>query len=438
LKRQADFKASNHLGETAFALAESQTAQDAFWAHKPFVHHMKRTAPDHPHLQPPPPPALPAAEKTAVAAPLPDTNSTPADIPLTTLFLRAALNVGLSTSAAAGVYEELKKDIIAGRNDTLPDAYTRIETAAQQAEARRQKIDFDWDGLLAVAASAGNVAAMSFIAKKRDYLDSKPLTDALAAVIAHGEDGPATAEAAQWLLRWGADANASGKTIRSGQDKAGTLAYQAFARKKPMIFEVICAQAGDLKSWHVSADQLKWEQRIEKIFAEQLDGKSDPRIRPVIEAREEGIALLKLRGLMHHMGHQKLTAHFQDALAHKDLRKMMAVYAETRTKRFLRGAFGLPTHLGAAAMVLALQNGRVGFAARLEADGHSLRTLEDAGYAEELTRLKKSGSEAVRAFINTNTAGIKTTPDILSIDDKYTMLRGMASRTPISGRGFGF
>ena len=103
-----------------------------------------------------------------MAAPPPDTNGTPADIPLTTLFLRAALNVGLSTSAAAGVYEELKKDIVAGRNDTLPDAYTRIEAAAQQAEARGQKIDFDWDGLLAVAASAGNVATMSFIAKKRD------------------------------------------------------------------------------------------------------------------------------------------------------------------------------------------------------------------------------------------------------------------------------
>lgn len=441
LKRQADFKALNNVGESALALAADKQTQDIFWAHKPFVHHMKRTEPNHPHLSPPPPAPEPepiaAEEKPATSVPTTDA-AKPAEMSLTAIFLRAALNVGLSTSAAEGVYERLKADIAEGRSDTLPDAYARIENAMHEAQKRHQDISFGWDGLLIVAARAGNIPALSFIAKKRDYMDSTPLTNALADVIAAGDDNAQTAEAAQWLLRWGADANASAKNMKDPQGKAGTLAYQAFARKKPLIFEAICTQAGDLKSWHVSPDQLKWEQRVEKIFTEQLDGKSDPRIRPVIEAREEGIALLKLRGLMHHMGHQKLTAHFENALAQEDLRKMMAVYAETRTKRLLRGAFGLPTHLGAAAMVLALQNDRTGFARRLEADGHSLRTLEDADYIKELARLKNSGSESVRGFISTNEASLKTAPDILSIDDKYTLLRGAAARLPVTGRGFGF
>lgn len=436
LKRQADFKTTNGFGETAFSLAGSVLAQEAFWAYKPFVHYMKRAEPDHPRLQPPPPPAAPAAEKKP-AVPVPETDGKPADIPLTTLFLRAAMNVGLSTSAAEGVYEELKKDIIAGRNDTLPNAYERIEQAAQQADARGQKIDFDWDGLLCAAAAAGNIPALCFIAKKRDYLDSKPLTNALAAVIADGADNAQTAEAAQWLLRWGADANASGKAIRSGKDKAGTLAYQAFARVKPMIFESICAQAGDLKSWHVSSGQLQWEQRVKQIYTEQLDKRPTSSMR-ALAAEKRALETVKLRELMHSLGHAKLTAHFEHALSNKDLCKMMAVYAETRTKRLLRGAFGLPMHLGAAAIVLALQNGRTAFARRLEADGHNLRHLEDAGYAATLAQLRKNGGEDVRAFINTNEAGIKTAPDILSIDDKYTMLRGMVSRTPVSGRGFGF
>jgi len=442
LKRQADFKASNHLGETAFALAESQTAQDAFWAHKPFVHHMKRAAPDHPHLQPPPPPALPAAEKTAVAAALPDTNGKPADIPLTTLFLRAALNVGLSTSAAAGVYEELKKDIIAGRNDTLPDAYTRIEAAAQQAEARRQKIDFDWDGLLAIAAVAGNIPALVFIASKRDYLDSKPLTDALAAVIAGADDNPATAEAAQWLLRWGADANASGKTIRSTAGKAirgtggkaGTLAYQAFAHEKPQIFEAFCLHAKDLKSWHVSPEQLKWEHTIAKLLdadkpLQQKTGGAD---------LSSGIFLLKLREQMHHTGQQKLMAHFKDALAHGRLDKMMAVYAETRTKRLLRNTLVLPREMGAAAIVLALENGHIAFAKRLAADGHSIKNLRNQNDTEKLAQLAKTDNAEIRDFLRAQRAGERAAPDILSIDDKFLLLRNMVSHVPVSGRGFGF
>ncbi|MDP2205494.1 MAG: ankyrin repeat domain-containing protein [Alphaproteobacteria bacterium] len=441
LKRQADFKILNNAGESPLALAADAAVQDIFWAHKAFVHYMKRAEPNHPHLSPPPPAPEPeqlaAEEKPAVAAPK-SAPAKPADMSLTALFLRAALNVGLSTSAAEGVYERLKADITEGRSDTLPDAYDRIEQAAQEAYKRKKDITFDWDGLLGVAAAAGNIPALTFIAKKRDYMDSKPLTAALANVIAQGKDSPQTAEAVQWLLRWGADANASGKPIYQTGSKAGTLAYQAFVSRKPKIFEAICLQAGVLKTWHVSPDQLKWEQKVEKIFAEQFSGKADPNIRPVLDARGEAVALLKMRGLLDHMGHEKLTAHFDDALARTDLRKMMAVYAETRTKHLLRGTFAVPPELGARAIALALTHGRTDFAKRLEADGHTLNNLRGGGYSAEVARLEKTGSDAVRTFIRMQKSGAKTAPDILSIDDKYTLLRGAAARLPVSGRGFGF
>lgn len=444
LRRRAGYTQTNDAGETAFALAEGKDTEKIFWAHKPFAYDMKRTAPQHPHFAPPAPPPedrpaqKPAAEiKSATAN---NDNDAAKPVPLSTLFLRAALNVGMSTTAAEGVYEQLKTDITAGENGALKDAYVRIEHAAQQAEARGKKIDFNWDGLLAVAATAGNIDALSFIAKKRDYMDSKPLTAALAALVEAAEDTPQTAEAAQWLLRWGADPNAAAKKV-SATGKAGTIAYQAFARKKPMIFESFCLHAGDLKSWHVAPDQLKWEQKIEKIFAEQLDGKTDPRIRPVLDARESCIAILKIRSLTSYMGQPKLAAHLDDAIARGDLLKTMAIYAETRTSRLMRSAIksrNLSPGTGAVALVLALKNGRTGFAKRLEADGHTLRGLQDPEAAKTLAQLEDSGSADVKRFIAANKAGEKSAPDILSIDDKYTLLRGMAARLPVSGRGFGF
>ncbi|MFN7114937.1 MAG: ankyrin repeat domain-containing protein [Alphaproteobacteria bacterium] len=440
LKRQADFKIVNNSGESPFALAPA-AAQEAFWAHKPFVYHMKRSTPNHPRLSPPPPkPETVTTENNEKpAAPKPAaTNNKPAQMSLTAAFTRAAMNVGLSTSARSGVFERLKTDIAEGRSDTLPDAYVRMETAAAEAQKRRETIHFDWDGLLAVAASAGNIPALTFIAKKRDYMDSKPLTQALAALIATGKDNPQTAEAAQWLLRWGADANATAKLAYYHGSKPGTLAYQAFAARKPLIFEAICLQAGVLKTWHVSPDQLRWEQKVEKILADQLHGNADPNIRPVLDARGEAVALLKMRSLLEHMGHEKLTAHLEDALTRADLRKMMTVYAETRTKHILRGAFTVPPEMGARAMALALMHGRTGFAKRLEADGHSLHNLRGGAYGAEITRLEETGSDAVRAFIRRHKSGEKTAPDILSIDDKYTLLRGAAARMPVSGRGYGF
>jgi hypothetical protein len=436
LKRQADFKIVNNTGESALALAADEQTQDVFWAHKPFAYHMKRAEPQHPHLSPPPAP-IAAAETPAAPAPKVQA-AKPDDISLTALFSRAVLNVGMSTSAAKGVYERLKNDIAQGRNDTLPDAYVRIENAVQDAHKRGQKIDFDWDSLLTEAAKAGNIPAMVFIAQKRDYMDNKPLTQALAGVIAEAKDNEQTAEAVQWLLRWGADANASAKQMSYQGSKPGTLAYQAFVSRKPKIFEAVCLQAGVLKSWHVSPDQLKWEQRIEKIFAEQFNGTVDPRISPVLDARGEAVALLKMRGLLAHMGHEKLTAHLQDALNRKDLRKMIVVYAETRTKHLLRGAFNVPADMGAHTMALALMHGRVDFAKRLAADGHSLNNLRSQNDIAEIAVLEKSGSTAIRGFITAQKAGEKTAPDILSIDDKYTLLRGQAARMPVSGRAFGF
>lgn len=439
LRRHAGFAQVNNFGETSFDFAQNKNTEQVFWAHKPFAFHMKRSMPSHPRFAKKP--AAPAPEMTPAPAPQAQKdnaadNAAAGNIPLTTLFLRAALNVGLSTPAAEGVYDRLQGDIRAGRSDTLQDAYTRIEQAAEEAHARGQKINFDWDGLLGVAAAAGNIAALSFIAEKRDYMDSRPLTAALAALVDKAEDNAHTAEAAQWLLRWGADPNASGKMIGGG-DTSGTIAYQAFVRGKPLIFESFCAQAGELKSWHMTASQLQWEQRVKKIIATQLEDKQAASLL-ALDAAGRAIALLEIRTQLRHVGHEKLTAHFEHGIACRNLCKTMAVYAETRTKRMLRGTFRLPSHLGAAAMVLALEKGRLGFARALEADGHSLKNLKDDGYAGSLALLEKNGGDDVKHFIAASKAGLKTTPDILSVDDKYVLLRAAAARMPVSGRGYGF
>ena len=330
-----------------------------------------------------------------------------------------------------------KKNIQTHNNAPLFEAYDRIEHAAQAADKRGTAIRFDWDGLLATAAVAGNIPALVFIAQKRDYMDSKPLTNALAAVIRTQADTPQTAEAVRWLLRWGADANANAKILKTGQT-SGTLAYQAFARKLPHVFDAICTQAGDLKSWHVTPEQLKWEQEIDKIYSDYPpEPPRDADARRRIKALSESIAVLKIRSALHHAGHEKLTRHLADALGDGDLRRVCAVYTEARTDRLLRGAFNVPKPLGAAAMLLALEHGKLGFAKNLAADGHSLLHL-DSSAAARLAQLSEKTDAPLQDFLRAQKSGARCAPDLLSVDDKYKMLRGQAARYPVSGRGFGF
>lgn len=436
LRRQADIGIRNAAGEDAFSLAKDDKTAEAFWSFKPFVRYLKKQNPAHPRLSPPQASQARGAEAPPAAPP--PAQETPRVIePLSAVFLRAALNVGLSTAAAEGVWREMEKNIRAHNNAPLFEAYDRIENAAQAADKRGTAIHFDWDGLLATAAVAGNIPALVFIAKKRDYLDSKPLTNALAAVIHAGDDTPQTAEAVRWLLRWGADANANAKMLKTGQT-SGTLAYQAFARKLPHVFDAICTQAGDLKSWHVTPEQLKWEQEIDKIYRDYPpEAPRDADARRRIKALSESIAILKIRSTLHHAGHEKLTRHLTEALDDGDLRRVCAVYTEARTDRLLRGAFNVPRPLGAAAMLLALEHGKLGFAKNLAADGHSLLHL-DGSAAARLAQLSEKADAPLQDFLRAQKSGERCAPDLLSVDDKYKMLRGQISRYPVSGRGFGF
>jgi len=436
LRRQADIGIRNAAGEDAFSLAKDDKTAEAFWSFKPFVRYLKKQNPAHPRLSPPQ--AVPTQKaETPPAAPPPAQETPRAIEPLSAVFLRAALNVGLSTAAAEGVWREMQKNIQTHNNAPLFEAYDRIEHAAQAADKRGTAIRFDWDGLLATAAVAGNIPALVFIAQKRDYMDSKPLTNALAAVIRTQADTPQTAEAVRWLLRWGADANANAKILKTGQT-SGTLAYQAFARKLPHVFDAICTQAGELKSWHVTPEQLKWEQEIDKIYSDYPpEPPRDADARRRIKALSESIAVLKIRSALHHAGHEKLTRHLADALGDGDLRRVCAVYTEARTDRLLRGAFNVPKPLGAAAMLLALEHGKLGFAKNLAADGHSLLHL-DSSAAARLAQLSEKTDAPLQDFLRAQKSGARCAPDLLSVDDKYKMLRGQAARYPVSGRGFGF
>jgi hypothetical protein len=404
LKRAADFKAVNTAGETPFALAANTQTQEAFRAHKPFLAHMKRSNTGQTRRAP------------AAAVPPQD-----AGLSLTTLFLQAMLDI---PAIARGLHGRLKAEIAAGGAESLPAAYAYIEEATIKAQARGRRVDFDWDGLLATAAAAGNIPALAFIAAQRDYMDSAPLTKALAALIAEGEDSPQTAEAAQWLLRWGADANASGKAIRGVGSKAGTLAYQAFARSKPLVFESFCLHPGDLKTWHVSQQQLAWEQAIDRCRT----GDTIP------DPRTDALAILKRRRQMRLMGEDMLRAALNAALAASHLPAVKAAYAETRSKRLFHDAFALSPEKGAAAMLLALQHGETCFAKRLAADGYRIGKLDPSG-AAALHRLETKGDAAQKHLIHALKAGTAEDAALLPVAEKYRRLR--AQVLPLSGR-FGF
>lgn len=425
LRRRADFTRTNTSNETAFDLATEKPAQDIFWQHKEFMRHMKRAQPAHPRFAPAPDikHAAPAAEK----APEPQTPA-----PLSAVFLQAALNVGLSTAAAASICQSLEKDIAAGRSDTLRSTYDAIATASDEAAARGRSIDFNWDRLFTAAARHGNLPALFFIAEKRDYLDHTPLTNALAAAI--GPKGTANPDVVHWLLRWGADANASGAAIAPAGEKNATLAYQAFAQNRTAAFEQICLWGGDLKTWHMDAVQLDWETRVRHA----MSGGYDPHLAKNRAEVKEALDLLNLRRDLKREGAAAINTQFHVAVQSHNLPRTMAVYAESRHHRFLRGAVALPADMGAQAMALALTNGKITFAMRLAADGHDLKRLNHAGLSATLAQIENSNtSSPARDFIRAHKAGSLQLPRILSVDEKYIMLRAQAARSAPSGRGYG-
>lgn len=423
LRRRADFTRTNTSNETAFDLATEKPAQDIFWQHKEFSRHMKRAQPAHPHFAPEIKQPLPAAEKA------PEPKSPP---PLSAVFLQAALNVGLSTAAAASICQSLEKDIADGRIDTLRSTYAAIVTASEEAAARGKNIDFNWDRLFIAAARHGNLPALFFIAEKRDYLDGTPLTTALAAAI--GPKGTGNPDVVHWLLRWGADANASGAAIAPAGEKNATLAYQAFAQSRTAAFEQICLWGGDLKTWHMDAIQLDWETRVRHA----MSGGYDPHLAKSRSQIKEALDLLSLRRGLKREGAAALNHHFQTAVQSHDLPRTMAVYAESRHRRFLRGAVALPNDLAAQAMAMALTNGKITFAARLAADGHDIKNLTHAGLSATLAQIEASETPSpARDFIRAHKAGTLPLPQTLSIDEKYILLRAQAAREAPHGRGYG-
>lgn len=440
MQRQADFTLKNAAGEEAFDLAKNPETEKTFLDFKPFARHLKRQKPQHPHFAPKLPAAPPQPEAAADNAPAP-AEKKPETKPDTqsdffTLLLRASFSAAqYKTTAADALFTEMQRHLARGDNQPVFEAYEKIERATEKLDLRGKNIAFNWDGLLAAAAVHGNIPALVFFAEKRNYLDKAPLTNALAAIIDARTDTPQTAEAAQWLIRWGADVNASAKKLQDPQARTGTLAYQAFNRRMQHVFDAVSTHAGDLKSWHVSPAQLICEQQIEKAVEAGKNGAvhKPGHFGPI----GESVAVLKMRAQLHHTGHEKLTRLIDAAAQEGDMRGIAAAYAEARTERLFRGAFNVPKETGAAALLSALEHGKTGFAKILSADGHSLRHLQDT-YSPRLARLRKSDDAAVRAFIRADMAGEKIAPDILSIDDKYKMLRGQAARYPVSGRGFGF
>lgn len=464
LKRQAHFAQTNHAGETAFDLtAEKPEAAAAFHAFKPFIHHMKRAQADHPRLQLP-------ARHTAAAEDIPAAPDIPPAIqpdtenagtekaddnknkmqPMRTHFMRAVLNVGISTETGMNaLYQRLQQDILAGHSDTLAEAYDAVQTAQNAAMERLQKIDFKWESLLRTAVLAGNVPAAAFLTEKQAYISEKPLNILLASLIRHAEDTPQSAEMAQWLLRWGADANASAKLTGDTENNAGTLAYQAFSRQKPQIFESLCLCAGELKSWHMTPQQLQWEQRVAQITARHAAA-GTPAGAPVphISALQNGMEILKLRSAAHGLKQSEKLAHASHALDNNNINKLMAVYAEMRGKRgtlsYWTGKDGqqaLPPAIGAAAIVLALEQGRTGFAKRLAADGHDLKNLTYPDWQHKLALLaqetatdKRPGPSAIRDFITAQENGTLSLPYVTSIDTRMEALHIAARSSPINPR----
>lgn len=458
LKRQAHFAQTNHAGETAFDLsAEKPEAAAAFHAFKPFLHHMKRLHADHPRLQLP-------ARKTAAAE---FTDSIPKEAPehksetpapdstrqmetLRAHFMRAVLNVGISTQAGMeALYQRLQQDILAGHSDTLAETYDAVQTAQNAAMERQQRLNFKWEGLLRTAVLAGNVDAAAFLTEKQAYTDEKPLNILLAALVRHAEDTPQSAEMAQWLLRWGANANASGKLTGDAEKNAGTLAYQAFARQKPQIFESLCLCAGDLKSWHMTPQQLQWEQRVAQITARH-SAASTPACTPLphIASLQNGMEIVKLRSAARGLKQSEKLTHAAHALDSNNINKLMAVYAEMRSKcgtlSFWTGTDrlqALPPAIGAAAIVLALEHGRTGFAKRLAADGHDLKNLTYPDWQHKLALLaqktatdKNPASGAIRDFITAQENGTLSLPKVTSIDMRMEALHIAARSTPVNPR----
>lgn len=417
LRRQADPLRANGQGTIAYDLTDSPAAKDAFRRNKEFARYLKRRTPAAQNDNSPP-----AAGKEKLAEKAPGS--------LSALFMQATLNIGLSATPEA-ICRSLQKDIAAGNSQTLRESYDVIMQAETAAFQRGQSISFDWDKLFITAAQHGNLPALSFIVEKRGFLDSKPLTDALRAAI--GTGGTADPDVVHWLLRWGADANASSKAISSdGSTLSATLGYAAFALERTAAFEQICLWGGDLKSWRMKQVQLNWEMRVKHAMA----GGEETSFGQMMAARAS-VNLLRLRRDYANAGEGKIQSDFKTAVQNKDLPAVMAIYAESRMQRIMRGRINLPKDLGAQAMALALREGKTTFATRLAADGHHIKHLHDKDLLAAMQTLENGQASPVRDFLAAHKNGSLFLPPNSSVSEKFKELRAEAMRSVPSGRGYG-
>ncbi|MDY0009070.1 MAG: hypothetical protein RBS08_05135, partial [Bdellovibrionales bacterium] len=169
---------------------------------------------------------------------------------------------------------------------------------------------------------------------------------------------------------------------------------------------------------------------------------------PHIAALQNGMEIVKLRSAARGLKQSEKLTHAAHALDSNNINKLMAVYAEMRGKRgtlsFWTGTDrlqALPPAIGAAAIVLALEHGRTGFAKRLAADGHDLKNLTYPDWQHKLALLaqktatdKNPASGAIRDFITAQENGTLSLPKVTSIDMRMEALHIAARSTPVNPR----
>lgn len=423
LKHYADYTRRNQFGETPFDLAKGGKMQEAFWQHKDFARYMKKLKPDHPRFQPLEAPPAAAEEKEAPQLPEKDT--------LRLDFIASAARLALTQQGM--VRYTVTKEIIKQLESITPEDFMSCCRTLRDIENDTPQAPrgFDWDSLFVETAKTGRVELIAPLAKLAAIEDSETLDKALYHCI-RVKDAP---DAVAVLLQLGADPTTKAPAAFMSNNKDNIIAFKAFEARRPEAFRQICLWTDNLPHWKKSKERLQAAMRMWLGRTFQVN---DPEGTAQLKYKmDAAIELQDLRqnysGIAPHTLHVLMDA----SLKVGNTIDVVALYAESRVSRLLRGTVTFTKNKEAYILAATLSAGDTVTAKRMVADGCHLKHATDPAALQIIDELKagKHG-DAAKAFTIAHLDGSLKVPEVETPADRMRALADIAARTPtITGRG---
>lgn len=385
LIHHAPMDAKIAAGDLPHMLAANEETTEAFWEDKNFRRFMKTVDPQNQRFQPPPEPVARPEEE------------------ITSAVLKASEELLLLLA------QEAVKNPAGSERAQVETMLARMTPAEFTiAQGKLAPLGFSPDDKSVFIAAAGldNAGLMSHLWGEAGFRETV-LNRALSAAVRTGDNRAAVRR----LVLWGASPDAP------YQQDDGTVAKhpihrQAFGSKRAGALEEMVLWSKVIGNKREFSDNRSIAQKAVKRAGHMIEkarGKvSGKEMEELLQMYKAGNALLDASELWFRKaelpvnGEKSLRAAFHQAVdMDRDIITIMAVYAESRTDRLLRGKVKFDKADGGGAIAVALLRGRFEFARTLIADGYKLGNAP----AELQSLVANTGSEAAKVFAKEHLSG---------------------------------